>query len=70
MDCQIAFSVIKNVIMEQNKVLLKKLADEFQLDYDELTAKYLKPDYYLPVVSQETTKGKGKDKEVNKDQCK
>lgn len=56
MDCQIAFSVIKNVIMEQNKVLLKKLADEFQLDYDELESKYLKPEYYLPVVSQETKK--------------
>lgn len=55
MDCQIAFSVIKNVIMEQNKVLLKRLAEELNMDYDELLIKYLKPEYYLPVVSQDAT---------------
>ncbi len=56
MDCQIAFTVIKNVILEQNKVLLKLLADEFQLDYDTLLEKYLTPEYYLPVVAQDTDK--------------
>lgn len=55
MDCQVAFSVIKNVIMEQNKVLLKRLAEELNIDYDELLIKYLKPEYYLPVVSQDST---------------
>lgn len=56
MDCQIAFNVIKNIIIEQNKVLLKRLADELNLDYEELIEKYLKPDFYLPVVSKEVKK--------------
>jgi hypothetical protein len=41
--------------MEQNKVLLKRLAEELNMDYDELLIKYLKPEYYLPVVSQDAT---------------
>lgn len=46
------FSIFKNVIMEQNKQLLKIIAEKYDLDYDELLQKYLTPDHYLPVVSK------------------
>ena len=44
------FSVFKNIIIEQNKVLLKIIADKYDLDYEELLKKYITPDNYLPVV--------------------
>ena len=50
MDNKIAFGVIKNVIVEQNKQLLKIIAEKYKLDYDELVNKYITPQYYLPVV--------------------
>lgn len=46
------FDVFKNIIIEQNKILLKLIAEKYQLDYDELLKKYLKPEYYLPVVGK------------------
>lgn len=50
MDNKVAFSVVKNVIIEQNKELLKLVAERYNLDYDVLIDKYLTPTYYLPVV--------------------
>jgi hypothetical protein len=46
------FSVFKNIIIEQNKVLLKIIAEKYNLDYEELLKKYITPDNYLPVIVQ------------------
>jgi hypothetical protein len=46
------FDVLKNVIIEQNKILLKLIAEKYEMDYEELLQKYLKPAYYLPVVGK------------------
>jgi hypothetical protein len=45
------FGVFKNVIIEQNKILLKIIADKYDLDYEDLLKKYITPDHYLPVVA-------------------
>lgn len=50
MDCKVTFDVIKNIIIEQNKVFLKEIADATGLDYDMLCEKYLRREYYLPLV--------------------
>ena len=44
------FDIFKTVIIEQNKFLLKEIATKFDMDYDTLVEKYIKPEYYLPVV--------------------
>jgi hypothetical protein len=46
----LVFNIFKNIICEQNKVLLKAIADKYDLDYDDLARKYLTPDHYLPVI--------------------
>lgn len=45
-----AFQLIKNLIIEQNKILLQQIAKSHNLDLEELIAKYLKPEYYLPYI--------------------
>lgn len=57
MDSKIAFEVIKNVIIEQNKELLQLIANKYNLDYDELVEKYITPAHYLPVIQNTETKG-------------
>ncbi len=52
MDNKVAFAVIKNIIIEQNKELLKLIAKKYNLDYDMLVEKYITPTYYLPVVQK------------------
>jgi hypothetical protein len=49
---KLIFDVFKTIIIEQNKLLLKEVAVKFDLDYDELLRKYIKPEYYLPVVEK------------------
>jgi predicted transcriptional regulator len=46
----IVFDVFKNIIIEQNKQLIKQLSQKHNLNYDEMLDKYLKPEYYLPVL--------------------
>lgn len=41
--------LIKTLLRSQNEVLLKGIAEKFELDSDELFAKYLRPSFYLPV---------------------
>lgn len=48
------FDIFKTVIIEQNKVMLKDVAKQFDLDYDTLVEKYVKPEYYLPVIINST----------------
>lgn len=44
------FDIFKSVIIEQNKMLLKDIAEQFDLDYETLLEKYIKPEYFLPVI--------------------
>ncbi len=44
------FQVLKNVIIKENKALLKIIAKHHNLNYEDLEKKYLKPEYYLPLV--------------------
>lgn len=45
--------LFRNIIVEQNKEFLKKVAERYDLDYEYLLQKYLKPEYYLPVIVSE-----------------
>lgn len=49
---KLIFDVFKTVIIEQNKLLLREVSSKFGLDYEDLLKKYLKPEYYLPVVDK------------------
>lgn len=46
------FDMFKLIIIEQNKLLLKEISEKFDLDYNELLSKYIKPEYYLPVIGK------------------
>lgn len=50
-----AFELLKSIIIAQNKVLLQRLAERHNLDVDSLYQKYLKPDYYLPLITENCT---------------
>lgn len=57
MDCKVIyekliFDIFKTIIIEQNKLLLKEISVKFELDYEELLQKYIKPEYYLPVIEK------------------
>ena len=52
-DREIGFEIIKNAIMEQNKALLKQIAKDFNRSEEKLIKRYLKPEYYLPIVQNE-----------------
>jgi hypothetical protein len=41
---------MRNIIIEQNKLFLKMIANKYNISYDMLIEKYLKPEYYLPVI--------------------
>lgn len=49
---KLIFDIFKSVIIEQNKLLLKEVSLRFGLDYQELVDKYIKPEYYLPVIDR------------------
>lgn len=49
---KLIFDMFKTIIIEQNKILLREVSVKFDLDYDELLKKYIKPEYYLPVIEK------------------
>jgi hypothetical protein len=55
MDREMTFSIFKNIIIEQNKLLLRRVSEITGLKEEYLQEKYLKPDYYLPIIVKETT---------------
>lgn len=55
MDKTSTFQIFKNIIIEQNKVLIKKIAVETGVDEEELLEKYLQPAYYLPIITKSTS---------------
>lgn len=48
------FNVFKNIIIEQNKMLLKQVAKLTGLQEQYLLEKYIKPEYYLPIIVKDT----------------
>lgn len=50
------FDIFKTIIIEQNKILLKEIAERFDLDYSMLLDKYIRPEYYLPVIVKKNKK--------------
>lgn len=50
MDSKVTFDMFKHIIIEQNKLLLKEVAQVLGKDEESLLNTYIKPDYYLPVI--------------------
>lgn len=46
------FQMFKNVLIEQNKAFIKDLAKTFYKNEEEMMKKYLKPEYYLPMIAK------------------
>jgi len=49
----IGFDMIKNIIIAQNKQLIKQIATDYMRNETRLLERYLKPEYYLPIVKNE-----------------
>lgn len=47
------FSIIKNVIIEQNKHLLIRVAKRYKKNPNDYIKKYLRPEFYLPLIKEE-----------------
>lgn len=52
MDSEVMFGIIKNMIVEQNKILLERLAHDFKRDKQYLVGKYIQPEFYLPIITK------------------
>lgn len=50
MDSEIGFNTFKYMTIKQNRELLAQIAKDFNLSESKLLEKYLKPEYYLPVI--------------------
>lgn len=60
MDSEIGFTIIKNMIVQQNKELLRVLSSKYKgrlPSHEELCNKYIQPEYYLPIIQGQTYKG-------------
>jgi hypothetical protein len=51
MDSDVIFSVFKNIIIEQNKMLLKEIAKDSGKNEKNLLDRYLRPEFYLPIIT-------------------
>jgi len=54
MDRKVTFDLFKNIIIQQNEVLIKKIAEETNTPIEKLRLKYLKREFYLPIVVSTT----------------
>jgi hypothetical protein len=43
--------LFRNIIIEQNKLFLKQISEKYNIKYEYLIEKYLKPEYYLPIIA-------------------
>lgn len=50
---EIGYEIFKNVIIAQNRALLKLIAKDFGRCEQRLLERYLKPEYYLPIVEKD-----------------
>lgn len=46
------YNIFKNIIIKQNKDLLKRIAKDYNIDFDYLANKYIVPEYYLPIIKK------------------
>jgi len=52
MDEKVIFQTIKQVIIKQNEIFLRDLARRFKRNPDDFCKKYIKPEYYLPILER------------------
>ncbi len=50
MDEKIIFQLFKQIIIKQNQEFIEDLAKTFKRDSEELKEKYIKAEYYLPIL--------------------
>jgi len=50
MDSEVAFNMFKNMIIAQNKELLKRLAKDLKRNEQAMIDRYVKPEFYLPII--------------------
>lgn len=53
MDEKVIFQLFKDIIIAQNKAFLRDLALKFNRNPEDFTRKYLKPEYYLPIIDRQ-----------------
>jgi len=46
------FDLFKNIIIQENTILLKKISETTGIEENILIEKYLKPEYYLPIITK------------------
>lgn len=46
------FDIIKNTIIKENEELLKIISKKYKISYETLKDKYIKPEFYLPLVQK------------------
>ena len=56
MDEKMMFDMLKRIIYEQNKMLLKEVAPIVKKDLSYLEDKYLRIEYYLPILEAKLKK--------------
>lgn len=56
MDEKVIFQLFKDIIIKQNQVFIEDIAKYFKRDPDYLKAKYIKPEYYLPILERSKKK--------------
>ena len=52
LDREIGFELFKSVTMEQNRALIKQIAKDHKRTESRWLYRYLKPEYYLPIVEE------------------
>lgn len=55
MDPEMSFTMYKNIIIAQNKELLRQISIQYKNNvpsYDFLVDKYIRPEYYLPIIQK------------------
>jgi hypothetical protein len=52
MDSEVMFTIFKNIIIEQNKRLIRQIAKDTGRNESNLMAKYIQPEFYLPIISK------------------
>lgn len=64
MDQEIGFQMFKYITIKQNRELLKQIAKDFNMNESRLLERYLKQEYYLPVIqiTQKNDKGNSRSK--------
>lgn len=53
MDEKMTFKIFKDIIIAQNKVFLRDLAIRYNRNPEDFLRKYLKPEFYLPIIDRQ-----------------